>query len=97
MFRRIGARRYEIVVERERAPQLVMHPAIGWDDHLPHDLLRFVAEAEWGIDDGILGQVAAGGDAGTFVPTEHGLPRQEGRHMHAAARRTRRDRHSRLR
>ena len=72
-FKRNGERRYSIVVERELAPAMTMQPAPGYDDFLPHDLLHFVAEAEWGIDDGVFGQLAAGGDAGTFWPTEQNV------------------------
>jgi hypothetical protein len=69
-FRRIGERRYDVLVDRDHAPQMIMHPAPGWDAYLPHDLLHFVAEAEWGIDDAVFGQLAAGGDAGTFWTTD---------------------------
>jgi hypothetical protein len=65
-FRKTGERRYGVFVERERAPDLMMHPAPGYDDFLPHDLLHFVAEREWGIDDAVFGPLAAGGGAGTF-------------------------------
>jgi hypothetical protein len=71
-FRRIGARRYDVLVDRDNAPQMIMHPAPGFDAFLPHDLLHFVAESEWGIDDAVFGQLAAGGDAGTFWPTQQG-------------------------
>ena len=59
-FRKTGSRRYGVFVEREGAPSLQMDPAPGFDDYLPHDLLHFVAEAEWGIDGGVFGQLAAG-------------------------------------
>jgi hypothetical protein len=69
-FSRTGERRYGVFVERENAPAMMMHPAPGFDPYLPHDLLHFVAEAEWGIDEAVFGQLAAGGDAGTFWPVE---------------------------
>lgn len=75
-FRKTGARRYAVLVERERAPALVAHPAPGYDDYLPHDLLHFVAEAEWGLDGAIFGQLAAGGDPGIFLPVERELVAQ---------------------
>jgi hypothetical protein len=50
-----------------------MHPAPGFDEYLPHDLLHFVAEAEWGLDGAVFGQLAAGGDAGTFSPVDKAL------------------------
>jgi len=40
--------------------------APGYDSLVPHDLLHLVVEAQLGITDGIFGQLAAGGDAGTF-------------------------------
>jgi hypothetical protein len=59
-----------VFVEREHAPDVFMHPAPGYDEYLPHDLLHFVAEAEWGLDGSVFGQLAAGGNAGTFSPVE---------------------------
>jgi hypothetical protein len=72
-FRRTGERRYGVFVERENAPALMMHPAPGYDEFLPHDVLHFVAEAEWGLDGAIFGQLAAGGDAGSFWPIQQEL------------------------
>lgn len=72
-FRKTAARRYGVFVDRERAPAMMMHPAPGFDEFLPHDLLHFVAEAEWGIDGAVFGQLAAGGDAGAFWPVEQKL------------------------
>ena len=75
-FKRTGQRRYGVFVERDKAPAMVMHPAPGYDEFLPHDLRHFVAEAEWGIDGAVFGQLAAGGDAGTFWPVEQKLVRK---------------------
>lgn len=72
-FKRTGERRYGVFVERDKAPAMMMHSAPGYDEFLPHDMLHFVAEAEWGIDGGVFGQLAAGGDAGTFWPLEQAL------------------------
>lgn len=72
-FKRTGERRYGVFVQRDRAPAMVMHPAPGYDEFLPHDLLHFVAEAEWGLDGAVFGRLAAGGDAGTFWPVEPAL------------------------
>jgi hypothetical protein len=73
VFAKTGPRRYGVLVKRESAHELVMNPAPGYDDYLPHDLLHFVAEAEWKLDGAVFGQLAAGGDAGTFVPTDKAL------------------------
>lgn len=47
-----------------------MDPAPGYSDLIPHDLVHWVSEEEFDLQDGIFGQLAAGGNAGTFVPTE---------------------------
>lgn len=36
---------------------------------MPHDLLHLVVEAQLGLTRGVFGQLAAGGDAGTFHPS----------------------------
>ena len=66
IFQRIGERRYAIRVQRPDLPDHLMWPAPGYDSLVPHDLLHLVVEAQLGITDGIFGQLAAGGDAGTF-------------------------------
>ena len=75
-FRKIGPRRYAVVVDREHGPAVAAHPAPGYDDYLPHDLLHFVAEAEWGLDGAVFGQLAAGGDPGIFLPVNQELVRE---------------------
>jgi hypothetical protein len=64
-FVKKGARRYAVEVRRDRYPDLWCG-SIGYDDRLPHDLLHFVAEAEYGLDGGIFGDLAAGGNARIF-------------------------------
>lgn len=71
LFTRTGERRYGVYVERDLASNLQMHPAPGYDDWLPHDMVHFLVEREALLEDGIFGQLAAGGDAHTFVPTDH--------------------------
>lgn len=87
-FVKTADRRYGVLVERERAPEVVMHPAPGYDDYLPHDLLHFVAEAEWKLNGAVFGQLAAGGDAGTFFPVDQSqvarAMRQRKRHKRRA-------------
>lgn len=65
-FIRSGERRYSMRIEREGAPVLVMDPAPGFDPDLPHDMVHFVVEAALGLKTGVFGQIAAGGDAGSF-------------------------------
>ena len=74
-FRKTGARRYGVFVERDTAPPVLIHPAPGFDDYLPHDLLHFVAEAEWGLDGAVFGPLAAGDD-GSFWPADQALVRK---------------------
>jgi hypothetical protein len=65
-FIRSGERRYGMRIERADAPVLVMNPAPGFDPDLPHDMVHFVVEAALGLKTGVFGQIAAGGDAGSF-------------------------------
>ncbi|RNL60533.1 hypothetical protein EFK50_19635 [Nocardioides marmoriginsengisoli] len=69
-FERTGTRRYAVAVLRSHHGDLRMDPAPGYSDLIPHDLVHLVVEEEFGLRDGIFGQLAAGGNAGTFVPTE---------------------------
>jgi hypothetical protein len=71
-FTKRGARRYSVEVGRDRAPDLRCG-SIGYDDWLPHDLLHFVAEVEFGLDGGVFGDLAAGGNARIFVPVDRQL------------------------
>jgi hypothetical protein len=68
-FVKTGARRYAVMVARDRHPNLWCG-SIGYDDFLPHDLLHFVAEAEFGLDGGIFGDLAVGGNARLFLPLD---------------------------
>lgn len=52
--------------KRETFPDVEMNPAPGYDPLLPHDLMHLVVEAQLGLTRGVFGQLAAGGDAGTF-------------------------------
>ncbi|HJQ50296.1 MAG TPA: hypothetical protein VJ838_07285 [Gaiellaceae bacterium] len=68
-FVKTGARRYAVEVSRVRYPDLRCG-SIGYDEWLPHDVLHFVAEAEFGLDGGIFGDLAAGGNARIFMPVD---------------------------
>ena len=72
-FAKTASRRYSVYVERDNAPALAISSAPGFDVYLPHDLLHFVAEAEYGLDGGVFGDLAAGGNARTFVPVDKDL------------------------
>src|SRR3546814_15967480 len=65
-FFRSGERSYSMRIDREGLPVLVMDPAPGFEPDLPHDMVHFVVEAALGLKTGVFGQIAAGGDAGSF-------------------------------
>ncbi len=65
-FRRTGERRYAVVAQPEGHPAVTMDPAPGFDPRLPHDLVHFAVEREHGIELGVFGQLAAGGNLRTF-------------------------------
>ena len=88
-FVKKGARQYAVEVARDRYPDLWCG-SIGYDDRLPHDLLHFVAEAEYGLDGGVFGDLAARWHAlqvGGSLTLE--WPRPEGRKRHAPRKRRR--------
>ena len=64
-FKKTGDRRYSVLVSRDRYPDLWCG-SIGYDAWLPHDLLHFVAEAEFGLDGAVFGDLAMGGNARIF-------------------------------
>ena len=71
-FVKKGGRRYTVQVSRDRYPDLWCG-TIGYDEWLPHDLLHFVAEAEYGLDGGVFGDLAAGGNARIFQSYDPGV------------------------
>jgi hypothetical protein len=68
IFRRTGERRYAVVVEVPGEAAQTMSPAPGFDEHIPHDLVHYVVEAELGLDAGVFGRAARGG--GTFYAAQ---------------------------
>ena len=87
-FTRTGDRGYGIRVKPRGFEGLEMNPAPGYDEHLPHDLVHFVVEEELGIALGLFGQLAAGGDAGTFrLASSQGGPRERARKQRRIKRR----------
>lgn len=68
IFRRIGERRYAVIVAAPGEAAQTMSPAPGFDEHIPHDLVHYVVEAELGLDAGVFGRAARGG--GTFYAAE---------------------------
>lgn len=68
VFRRTGEKRYAVEALREGLPVVEINPAPGFDRRIPHDMMHMVVEARLGLTRGIFGQLAAGGNAGTFRP-----------------------------
>jgi hypothetical protein len=76
IFTRTGERRYRVSVEGPGVVPSWMEPAPGFDARLPHDMAHFVVENELGITGGVFGQLAAGGLANTFHPSDEHLRRK---------------------
>jgi len=70
-FTRTAERRYRITVGGTDVVPSYMDPAPGYDPRLPHDMAHFIVENELGIKGGVFGQLASGGHAGTFIPTDN--------------------------
>jgi hypothetical protein len=74
IFRRTGQRKYAVEARRASFPDVEMNPAPGYDQCIPHDMMHLVVEAKLGLTRAVFGQLAAGGDAGTF----HLSPQSQG-------------------
>ena len=75
-FTKTGERRYRVSVEGKGVVSSFMEPAPGYDARLPHDMAHFVVENELGITGGVFGQLAGGGHARTFHPTDEQASRK---------------------
>lgn len=62
-FRRTSERRYTVTVLRKGLPPHEFGGP-GYDEKMPHDLQHFIVERELGIECGVFGFLAAGGEAG---------------------------------
>jgi hypothetical protein len=89
-FRRNRRRGYAVDIIRERHEDLTMSPAPGYDDLLPHDLVHLLVEMHWRLRDGIYGELAAGGNAGTFRLADARPGDESDRERRRKARRARR-------
>src|SRR5690349_1152344 len=90
-FERTGERRYAVAVFRSLHGDLRMDPAPGYSDLIPHDVVHLVVEDEFWLTQGIFGQLAAGGNAGTFVPTDEPRTKAWARRVERRNRATGRD------
>lgn len=70
-FTRTGERSYSLAAHRPSGDVLHMPRGPGYDPWLPHDVVHFVVERHFEIARGVFGQLAAGGDAGTFFTIPH--------------------------
>jgi hypothetical protein len=89
-FRRTHRRGYAVDIARDHGENLTMDPAPGYDDLLPHDLVHLLVELHWGLRAGIFGDVAAGGNAGTFRLADDRPAEESAREWARKARRARR-------
>jgi hypothetical protein len=65
-FTRLTGNRYAVDVLRTSGPPARLRVSPRYPEPLPASLAHFVVEREFGLRLGIYGQLAAGGDAGTF-------------------------------
>ena len=65
-FVRTGEKRYGVTIIRKDQPTAERNSAPGYDALIPHDLMHLIVESELRLARGIFGQLANGGDAGTF-------------------------------
>jgi hypothetical protein len=65
-FLRLAERHYGVRCAPAGRGVVEMCPAPGWDPFMPHDLQHFIVERALGIEGGIFGQLAAGGNARSF-------------------------------
>lgn len=79
IFTRTGSRRYAVTARRREHLDVACSPAPGFHTAIPHDLVHLVAERRFELRDGIYGALAAGGDAGTFLPVDGSYDRRYAR------------------
>jgi hypothetical protein len=65
-FTRLAGPRYGVDVVRESGPPARLRVTPSCAERLPQDIACFLVEREFGLKLGVFGQLAAGGDAGTF-------------------------------
>jgi hypothetical protein len=86
-FEKQSDRRYSTTILRDDGIRLRMDPSPGFDEFLPHDLQHFIVEKALGLKNGVFGQVALGGTAGTFHSHGPGGSKRERSRRHRAAKR----------
>jgi hypothetical protein len=86
-FERTGDRRYATVITVPGRNPRRMDPAPGYDEHIPHDLVHYLTEAELGLASGVFGRAAAGGGGFTETVETPGDPRRRAREQRRAKKR----------
>ncbi len=77
-FRRTAERTYGIRILRENLPDLEMSSAPGFDVLMPDDMCHRIVEQVLQIRNGIFGQIADGGTAGSFrIPQNESVNTRE--------------------
>ena len=74
-FERTGERRYAVRIVAPGQAALYANPAPGYDDHIPHDLVHYLVEAELQLKAGVFGRAAQGGSS--FVVAAEGASARE--------------------
>jgi hypothetical protein len=77
-FTKATGRWYVMTVVREHGPRLAPRPGPGYDDHLPHDAVHFLVEAEARLSGGVFGRIAAGQN-NIFWPADPTAQRRQAR------------------
>lgn len=77
-FTKGTGRRYMVTIVREHGPRLATRQGPGYDDHLPHDAVHFLVEAEAHLSAGVFGQIAAGRN-NLFWPSDQKEQRRQAR------------------
>lgn len=83
VFTRTGERRYGVTVTGPQLMPTGMDPAPGYDDHIPHDLVHYIVEAELKLSGGLYGRAAQGG--GSFLLLGELPGRRQRRRLHRRA------------
>ena len=76
-FLKTDERRYAVTVVTDQGEEMSMPTGPGSDPLMPHDLQHLIVEQEFGWKHAIFGQLALGGDAGTFHKQKTGLSKRQ--------------------
>ena len=77
-FERTGERRYGVRIGVAGQAARYTNPAPGFDEHIPHDLVHYLVEAELRLSAGVFGRAVRGG-SGFLLEGEGASPRERNR------------------